>query len=102
MEQVAKANDLQPGERRSVFVDDIPALLVRIGDEYYVVEDVCSHDGQPLADGPLINSSIQCPRHGAKFDLKTGSALCMPATKRIRTFKVEVREDGIWADRVSD
>lgn len=97
MEQVAVANELEPGERRSIFVDDIPALLVRTDDDYYVVEDVCSHDGQPLTDGPLIDCAIQCPRHGAQFDLKTGEALCMPATKGIRTFTVEVRNDGIWA-----
>ena len=97
MEQIAGINEIQPGDRRSVFVDDLPALLIRIDDDYFVIEDVCSHDGQPLTDGPLIDCSIQCPRHGAKFDLRTGDALCMPATKGIRTFNVEVRDDGIWA-----
>ena len=97
MEQVAETDEIQPGERRSVFVDDLPALLIRIDDDYFVIEDVCSHDGQPLTDGPVVDCSIQCPRHGAKFDLRTGDALCMPATKGIRTFNVEVRNDGIWA-----
>ncbi len=97
MERIAETGEIQPGKRRSVFVDDLPALLIRIDDEYFVVEDVCSHDGQPLADGPLTEGTIQCPRHGARFDLSTGEALCMPATKGIRTFKVEVRDDGIWA-----
>lgn len=97
MEKIAELETLQPGARQSVFVDDIPALLIRIDDDYYVIEDICSHDGQPLTDGPLIDCAIQCPRHGAKFDLKTGDALCMPATRPIATFNVEVREDGIWA-----
>ena len=97
MERVAGTDEIQPGNRISVFVDDLPALLIRIDDEYFVVEDVCSHDGQPLTDGPLTERSIQCPRHGAKFDLCTGEALCMPATKGIRTFNVDVRDDGIWA-----
>jgi 3-phenylpropionate/trans-cinnamate dioxygenase ferredoxin subunit len=97
MEQIAEINELQPGDCRSVFVDDVPALLIRIDDDYFVIEDVCSHDGQPLTDGPLLDCSIQCPRHGAKFDLKTGKSLCMPATRPIRTFNVEVRDDGIWA-----
>lgn len=97
MEQIAEPNELQPGQRKSVFVDDIPALLIRIDDDYHVIEDVCSHDGQPLTDGPLIDCSIQCPRHGARFDLMTGAALCMPATKAIDVFQVEVRDDGIWA-----
>ncbi len=97
MERIADPDELKNGERKSVFVDDIPALIVRIDDDYYVVEDVCSHDGQPLGDGPIENCGIQCSRHGARFDLKTGDALCMPATKPIRTFQVEVRDDGIWA-----
>ncbi len=97
MERILSADELQPGDRRSVFVDDIPALAVRIGDDYFVIEDVCSHDGQPLTDGALTDSSIACPRHGARFDLKSGAALCMPATKGIRTFQVEIRDSEIWA-----
>lgn len=97
MERLIGTDELQPGERESVFVDDIPALVVRLGDDYFVIEDVCSHDGQPLTDGPIADGAITCPRHGAKFDLKTGAALCMPATKGIRTFHVEVKDGGVWA-----
>ena len=97
MERLIGTDELQPGDRRSVIVEDIPALVVRIADEYYVIEDVCSHDGLPLTDGPIADCSITCPRHGARFDLKTGAVQCMPATKAIRTFTVEEREDAIWA-----
>ncbi len=97
MEQIAAADELAPGERKSVFVDDTPALLVRLGDEYVCIEDVCTHDGNPLTDGPIVNGQIVCPRHGARFDLKTGAALCMPATEPVTTFAVEVRPDGIYA-----
>lgn len=97
MERVIGAGELQSGERRSVVVDDIPALVIRIEESWYVIEDVCSHDGQPLTDGPISDCSITCPRHGARFDLKTGAALCMPATKPIRTFRVEVKDDAVWA-----
>lgn len=98
MEQVIGTDELQPGGQASVFVDDIPALAVRIGDEYFVIEDVCSHDGQPLADGEITDGAIACPRHGAKFDLKTGDALCMPATQGIRTFRVEIKDGAVWAE----
>lgn len=97
MERIIGVNELSSGERRSVFVDDIPALVIRINDQYFVIEDVCSHDGQPLTDGPLSGCSIICPRHGARFDLQTGRALCMPATKPIRTFEIEIRGDSLWA-----
>ncbi len=98
MEQVISTDELQPGGQVSVFVDDIPALAVRIGDEYFVIEDVCSHDGQPLAAGEIVDGAISCPRHGAKFDIKTGAALCMPATQPIRTFKVEIKDGAVWAE----
>lgn len=97
MERVIGTDEIQSGERRSVFVDDIPALVVRLEDDYYVIEDVCSHDGQPLTDGPLHDCSITCPRHGARFDLKTGAALCMPATRPIRTFQVKLEDGAVWA-----
>ena len=96
LEKIAEPEELAAGERKSVQVDDIPALLLRVADEYYCIEDVCTHDGQPLTDGPVQNCEITCPRHGARFDLKTGNALCMPATEPVQTFQVEQREDGIY------
>jgi 3-phenylpropionate/trans-cinnamate dioxygenase ferredoxin component len=97
MERVIGLEELQSGERRSVFVDDVPALVIRLGDEYHVIEDVCSHDGQPLTEGRLQDCSIVCPRHAARFDLRTGRALCMPATEAIRVFRTECRDGAVWA-----
>lgn len=97
MERIIGIDELKPGERRSVFVDDIPALIIRTETDFHVIEDVCSHDGQPLTDGPLVDCSIVCPRHSARFDLKTGKALCMPATEPIRVFQIEVRDGAVWA-----
>lgn len=96
-ERVADLNELAPGGRKSIFVEDIPALLVRVGDEYFAIEDVCSHDRQPLTNGPIgADCSITCPRHGAKFNLRTGAALCMPAVEGISTFEVQLRDGGIF------
>lgn len=97
MERVIGVDELKSGERRSVYVDDIPSLVIRIEDQFFVIEDVCSHDGQPLTNGTLQDCAIICPRHSAKFDLKTGKALCMPATDAIRVFKTEIREGALWA-----
>ena len=96
-EQIAGADELAPDGRKSVVVDDLPALLVRIGDDYYCIEDTCTHDGQAMTDGPIQNCEITCPRHGARFDLKTGKALCMPATEPVQVFELEIRKDGIFA-----
>lgn len=96
-EQVASVDEIKPGERLSVFYDDdIPILLVQNEDgSYLAVEDVCTHDGQPLTDGPIENGEIICPRHGARFDLKTGEPKCMPATSAIATFEVKVEGNDI-------
>lgn len=96
-EQVAAANELADGQRKSVFIDDIPALVFRVGAKYYALEDVCTHDGQPLTTGPLNGCELTCPRHGARFSIETGQPLCMPATEAIRTFEVDARADGIYA-----
>ena len=95
-EKVASVSEVPPNGRKSIVVDDVPALLVRIGNDFFAVEDVCSHDGQPLTDGPVADGAITCPRHGAKFDLKSGKALCMPATQPIQTFAVQVREGEVF------
>lgn len=96
-EQLATPDEIPPGGRKSVIVDDVPALLLRVGDDYYCIEDTCSHDGQAMTDGELQGCEITCPRHGARFDVRTGKALCMPATEGIATFEIEVRQDGIYA-----
>ena len=57
---------------------------------YYAIEDVCTHDDGPVAEGPVEGCVIECPRHGAKFDIRTGAVVCMPAVTPIRTFPVRV------------
>ena len=96
-EEIASIDDFQDADRLEVFVEDTPVLLIRVGDQYFAIEDVCTHDGQPLTDGCIEEGAIVCPRHGARFDLQTGKALCMPATKPVRTFEVEVRDRKIFA-----
>ena len=96
-ERVAFVNDVPPGGRLSILVDDLPSLLIRSGDEFFAIEDVCSHDGQPLTNGPVDNCTITCPRHGAKFDIRTGKPLCMPAIEPIMTFEIQVRDGEVYA-----
>ena len=95
---VAGREEIPPGGRKSVIVDDNAALLLRDADNYYCIEDLCTHDGQPLTEGEFEAGCITCPRHGAKFDVATGAPRRMPATEPIRTFPVEVREDGVYVD----
>ncbi|EDL60007.1 Rieske (2Fe-2S) protein [Gimesia maris] len=95
-EEIASINDFGDADRLDVFLGDTPALLIRIQDQFLAIEDVCTHDGQPLTNGCIEEGAIICPRHGARFDLVTGKALCMPATKPIQTFEVEVKGQKIF------
>jgi 3-phenylpropionate/trans-cinnamate dioxygenase ferredoxin subunit len=64
------------------------------------MEDLCTHDGGPLAEGVLEGEVIECPRHGARFNVKTGAALCLPAVAPVATYAVRVQGDEIqvgWA-----
>ncbi|GEM_PF-97879 len=96
-EKVAELDEIPSLGRKSIIInDEIPALLFRVDEAYYCVEDVCSHDGQPLTNGPFDGKEITCPRHGARFDVTSGRACAFPATEPIRVFPVEIRSDGIY------
>lgn len=78
-------------------VDDRLIVLIHAAGHYYALDDVCTHDGGPLSDGPIDaeGGTIACPRHGAKFDVKTGAAVTMPATKATVSHEVKVEGDQI-------
>ena len=94
-ETVATLAELPEGGRLSVVFDDRAVLLFRIGETVYAIEDVCSHDQQPLTDGAVVGTTIECPRHAARFDLCTGKPLCMPAIESIATFEVRLQGNEI-------
>ncbi len=95
-EKVATTAQLPEGARLSVVCDGRAVLVFHAAGQFYAVEDICSHDGQPLTDGKLVGCAIECPRHGAKFDIRSGRALCMPAVEGIATFEVQVEGGDVW------
>jgi len=92
---VAPGADVPRGEHRVYEVAGRFVAVYNIGDELYAIEDVCTHDGNPLADGPVEDHTVICPRHGARFCLRTGAALSPPAYEPVPTFPVEVRDGRI-------
>jgi 3-phenylpropionate/trans-cinnamate dioxygenase ferredoxin component len=66
--------------------------VYRIGEELYAIEDRCSHDDGPLCEGEREGFCVICPRHGARFDLRTGAVLSLPATENVESFPVVVRD----------
>lgn len=70
--------------------------LFHVEGRWHAIDDVCTHDGGPLADGELRDHKIACPRHGAKFDIRTGAALTMPAVRPTRAHDTKVEAGGVW------
>jgi 3-phenylpropionate/trans-cinnamate dioxygenase ferredoxin component len=71
-------------------------LVAHVEGQVFALEDRCTHDGGPLCEGELAGFEVTCPRHGARFDLKTGRALCLPATGSAMVYNVEVRNGEIY------
>ena len=97
---VCLATDLPAGSHRVVDLDGVQAAVFNLNGEFYAIEDVCTHDGGILTGGPLDGDCIVCPRHGARFSIKTGEALSAPAFEptakfpvRIVDGEVQVRDD---------
>ena len=91
--KVASVNEIPPGGKKLVEVDFLPVAIFNIDGKFLAVEDVCTHDGGPLAEGELEGDEIVCPRHGARFSVKSGEALSMPAYEPIECYEVKI-EDG--------
>lgn len=87
---VAREGGLAEGEHLVVDVDGVPVAVFRLGGEYLAIEDACTHDGAEIASGRLEGCEIRCPRHGARFCLKTGKVLSAPAYEDLSVFPVRV------------
>ena len=91
--RVAHIDDVSPGNIRAVQTDHERVVLANVDGVVYALEDQCSHQDFPLSAGELDGTQIECPFHGAKFDVCTGRALTLPAVRPVRAFEVKV-EDG--------
>ena len=88
---VAPVEALGEGDRMLLEVAGHTIALFNLAGEYFAIADLCSHDDGPLADGDVDGHEIACPRHGARFDLRTGKALSLPAVVDIPTYPVRVK-----------
>ncbi len=93
---VAQVSDLPDPGRTVVEVDEQIVALFHVAGQFWATDDVCTHDGGTLADGPLEGFTVTCPRHGAKFDIRDGRALAMPATEPTRVHEVKVEGNSVY------
>lgn len=98
--KVAAVSEIPAGSSKLVEVNRVRVALFNLDGELYAIEDVCTHDGGPLVEGKIVNGcQVQCPRHGARFDIRTGAALSFPAFEPTNTYAVEVRDGEVWMEQ---
>jgi 3-phenylpropionate/trans-cinnamate dioxygenase ferredoxin subunit len=94
--KAAKLSDIPPGRVTVVEVGDEDVALCNVAGKIYAIADLCTHDDGPLGEGELHDGQIECPRHGARFDVRTGAALSLPAIVGVPTFEVKIKGDDIF------
>ena len=88
--RVIESERLKPGGFAVAETDELLVAVFNVAGSYYAIEDICTHDGEELTGGPIEGDQIICPRHGARFCIRTGKALTPPAYEDVRTFAVRV------------
>src|SRR5258708_1596332 len=87
---VATTDELPSGDRIVVEVKGHYVAVFNVGGKFYAIEDVCTHDDGPLAEGELAGTVIECPRHGARFDITTGKVLSFPAITDVPWYQLRI------------
>lgn len=94
MVSVARVEDIPSGSRLHHDFEEESVIVLNVDGEFFCITDLCTHDGGPLEDGDVLDYQIECPRHGARFDIRTGAVTRLPATDPIPTYPVKI-EDGL-------
>lgn len=95
---VARVEELPPGTRLHFAFDEETVIVLNVGGEFFAIADLCTHDGGPLEDGGVCDHQIECPRHGARFDIRTGRVTRLPATDAIPTYRVKIEEGLVYVE----
>jgi nitrite reductase/ring-hydroxylating ferredoxin subunit len=96
--KVARVSDVAPGVGLRVDLGDEAIAIFNLDGEFYAIGDVCTHEETSLADGDVFGDVVECPLHGAEFDIKSGKALSLPAVLPVPTYAVRVEGDDILVD----
>lgn len=94
-ETIANVNDIKKGKVKTFHVNGHDIALCNVEGTFFATQDLCTHDGGPLGEGELWDYNIECPRHGARFDVRSGQVTALPAMRPIKTFPVRVEGDDI-------
>lgn len=93
--EVGTTEEFRNADRKAVVVDGQPVLVLRVGDEYFAVSSVCTHARVLMADGILEGYELECPLHGARFDIRDGRVLTPPAARGLKIYRILVSDGRI-------
>ena len=94
-QKVGKVDEVPEGKSKVYEVGNVGVAVCNVEGKLYAIEDVCTHDGSSFDAGTLIGCEIECPRHGARFDVTNGQVTDLPAVMPVDTFEVRVEGDDI-------
>lgn len=93
---LAKTSDIRRSEVRGFMVAGLAIAVYNVGGEFFATRDCCSHQEAQLSRGFLLDEIVECPLHGAKFNVKTGAAVGLPATRAITTYQLKITNEEIY------
>jgi 3-phenylpropionate/trans-cinnamate dioxygenase ferredoxin component len=94
--KVCNENEIAEGKIITVEIKERPIAIARYEEKLFAVDNICTHDGGHLGEGNVIQGQVQCPRHGARFDLKNGQVTRMPAVLGIGTYEIKVENGQVF------
>jgi 3-phenylpropionate/trans-cinnamate dioxygenase ferredoxin subunit len=95
---VARVDDVPPGQARVFEAEGLSLAVSNVEGVFYAIDNVCTHDDGPLGEGRLYGTAIECPRHGARFDVRTGAVLRMPAAFPVKAYPTRVENGQVMVE----
>lgn len=97
--KIATVDEVPVNDKKLVEIDGVRIALFNLDGAFYAIEDVCTHDGGPLVEGEIVNGhEVRCPRHGARFDIRTGAALSLPAFEPTAAYDVYIQGEELFIE----
>lgn len=91
--------EVEQGSAKPVLIEgSAPLALFRLGDEFFVLDDTCTHGEASLSEGDIFDGEIECPFHSGRFDIRTGEATRFPCVRALRSYRVKVEDEKIYVD----
>lgn len=94
-QNLCKLNDIKENQTIVVEIKERNIMVAKINGEIYAFDNNCTHENIPLTGGQIFNGQIQCPHHGARFDIKTGKATQFPAVMELKTYEIKIENEDV-------